>query len=1054
MVRSYLKLTVIQRWRRSHVISMLRSVDDVLLCMHEEEDLLVLDCVDIQIVNTLITNNHGDRKHPRPRRTNPMDMAKRADDKKTNHLRTSVWNNGITISNYGDWYGANIFSSTELTIETADGERNEQYKQVFTDNMSRLYEPTITTCKSSEKWTMVSFKPDLAKYGMECLEDDTVSLMKRRVFDLAGCLGNRGEVELNGTRLPIKTFEDYVTLYPQTSTRIYEKVNDKWEICVCLSDGQFEQVSFLNYIPTMKGGSHVDCITSQIIGHIEAIFNHEPNDIKSYLWVFVNALVDNPDFDSQTKENLTTTDKGIFGSTLFAPDVKLKKTDGKRKGKLNIPELTDANMAATDKSQDCTLILTQGDSAKDFAMSELSVVGQDYYGVFPLDGRLLLNVREASPQQLQENTEFQKIKKILGLQDGKVYENVEELRYGHLMIMANKDHDGSLIKGLLINFLHSFWPSLLKVKHFLRSLVTPLVLMVSNKIKYFKGLLTTEDEGAEYFGFYHHIQEFVWFDNEDHDAIELAFSKMKIEARMDWLPATQAGTCTDSKEKAGTCTDSKEKSIRYRDFINKEFKQSLVADLRRSIPSMLDGLNRDQRKGEIQVAQFSHYESKHSAYHHGVASLVGTIIGMAQNYVGSNNINLLQPIGQFGTRHRGGKDHADGRCTYTRLSPITRYLFHKADEPLLKYLNDDGQSIEPEWFMPIIPMVLVNGCEGTGIGWSWFIPNYNPRDIIANLKHLLRGEEMVAMDPWYEGFKGDIVPASNDTGYTTIGKMQGLEDGISITELPVGRWTREYKQFLKAAQYGDKDHKPFIKAYTAHKDKTIVDFKISMIEDRQRNTATQEEILKKFKLTTTLSTTNMYLFGADGAIKKYETPEQILLDFFTLRLDFYEKKRMARLGELNNALLLLPNKVRFIREFLDDEFVLLDKNDDEICRELKKKGFAVQPKEYVGEEYDYLLYMPVTSLSLKTMLRLEKEIDEKKQEFEELKRSNSKDLWLRDLKDLELQLDKEYPLARMPKINVDESSPEIAEEAPVKKAPAKRAAAGPQGENKKKQRCD
>ena len=106
--------------------------------------------------------------------------------------------------------------------------------------------------------------------------------------------------------------------------------------------------------------------------------------------------------------------------------------------------------------------------------------------------------------------------------------------------------------------------------------------------------------------------------------------------------------------------------------------------------------------------------SEHSAYHHGEQSIASTIIGMAQDFVGSNNINLLLPNGQFGTPHQGGKDHASARYIYTRLSPITRFLFPKDDDILLDYLNEDGQSIEPTWYVPIIPMVLVNGSEGIG----------------------------------------------------------------------------------------------------------------------------------------------------------------------------------------------------------------------------------------------------------------------------------------------------------------------------------------------------
>ncbi|GKD83571.1 DNA topoisomerase 2-like protein [Tanacetum coccineum] len=295
---------------------------------------------------------------------------------------------------------------------------------------------------------------------------------------------------------------------------------------------------------------------------------------------------------------------------------------------------------------------------------------------------------------------------------------------------------------------------------------------------------------------------------------------------------------------------------------------------------MVDGLKPGQRKilfcafkkpiiQEIKVAQFSGYVSKHSAYHHGEASLVGTIIGMAQIYVGSNNINLLQPNGQFGTHQMGGKDHASGK---------------DHDELLLNYLNDDGQSIEPAWFIPIIPMVLVNGCEGIGTGWSSFIPNYNPRVIIANLKRLLNGEAMVPMRPWYKWFKGIIQKTtSKETRYTTIGIMEEKEDenALSVPELPV----------LYC------NHLFFLKDYTAHNDDTIVHFKIIMTED-QMKTARQEGFLKKFKLTTTLSTSNMHLFEANGVIKKYDTPEQILEDLFHLRLDFYEKRKTALFHEL------------------------------------------------------------------------------------------------------------------------------------------------------------
>lgn len=156
-------------------------------------------------------------------------------------------------------------------------------------------------------------------------------------------------------------------------------------------------------------------------------------------------------------------------------DTELKRKGGSKHSKvLGINKLDDANFAGTAKSRGCTLILTEGDSAKSLAISGLGVVGRDYYGVFPLKGKLL-NVREANHAQIMKNEEIQNVSKILGLTYGKKYEDVSSLRYGHIMIMADQDHDGSHIKGLVINFLHHFWPSLLKVEGFVQQFITPIV---------------------------------------------------------------------------------------------------------------------------------------------------------------------------------------------------------------------------------------------------------------------------------------------------------------------------------------------------------------------------------------------------------------------------------------------------------------------------------------------------------------------------------------------------------------------------------------------------
>ncbi|KAL5137472.1 DNA topoisomerase 2 [Glycine soja] len=1034
----------------------------------------------------------------------------------------------LTSSNYNDnekkttggrnGYGAkltNIFS-TEFVIETADGKRQKKYKQVFSDNMGKKSEPVITKCKVGENWTKVTFKPDLEKFKMDYLEEDVVALMKKRVVDMAGCLGKTVKVELNGQVIRMKSFRDYADLYlksveksrPVPLPRIHAKVGERWEICVSLSDGQFQQVtselmkqsyflvSFVNSIATIKGGTHVDYVTNQITNFVMNKVNKKKKDanvkahnVKNHLWVFVNSLIDNPAFDSQTKETLTTrlasfgskcdipesmlkevANSGIVDTLLSWADFKqskdLKKSDGTKTQRLRgIVKLEDANDAGGRNSEKCTLILTEGDSAKALAMAGLSVVGRDHYGVFPLRGKLL-NVREASSKQIMDNEEIQNIKKILGLQQNKEYTSVKSLRYGHLMIMADQDHDGSHIKGLLINFIHSFWPSLLKVPSFMVEFTTPIIRAFHSngtklsfysmpeyeswreslgnnangwKIKYYKGLGTsTPQEGREYFqDLDKHKKDFVWDDEQDGGAIEMAFSKKKAEDRKIWIRNFEPGTCRDHMAKY----------INYRDFVNKELILYSRADLQRSIPSMVDGLKPGQRKilfcsfkkklfKEIKVGQFIGYVSEHSAYHHGEQSLASTIINMAQDFVGSNNINLLKPNGQFGTRNLGGKDHASARYIYTELSTITRCIFHEDDDKLLEYLNEDGRCIEPTWYIPVIPLVLVNGSEGIGTGWSSYIPNYNPRDIIANVRRLLSGETMVPMDPWYKGFKGTIERSPKEGGYIVNGSVEEInEHNFRITELPIRKWTQDYKQFLESITDGSPNVKdPLIDDFRQNGDDATVNIEVRMKLEKIVGIM-QEGLLKKFKLTSSISTNNMHLFDAEGKIKKYDNPEQILEEFFPLRLEYYERRKNHILNNLERLLLILDNKARFILGVVNGEIIVSNRKKADLLIELQHKGFTPMPRKgksaepqvaganedqeddntreqetesvevAKGGDYEYLLSMSIGTLTLEAVQKLLAEKAEKEKEFKILKETPSKSLWLKDLDELEKKLD-------------------------------------------------
>ncbi|TPX65567.1 hypothetical protein SpCBS45565_g05063 [Spizellomyces sp. 'palustris'] len=1019
----------------------------------------------------------------------------------------------LTSSNYDDdekkvtggrnGYGAklcNIFS-TEFIVETSDKESGKKFKQVFSNNMSRKTTPKITKAANAD-FTRITFKPDLSKFGMTEMDNDLIAVLKRRVYDLAGVVPN-AKVFLNDERIKIKNFKEYVKLYLDSvygesgnkPTVVYEKSDERWEVCFAVSDGQFQQVSFVNSICTSKGGTHVNAVADQIAQKLNEIIKKKnkglplkPHQIKSHMWLFINCLIENPSFDSQTKENMTLKSTKFGSRCTLSEDfikkvsksgvvdnimafakakqaVQLKQTDGTKRARLSgIAKLDDANNAGTKFGQKCTLILTEGDSAKALAISGLGVVGRDNFGVFPLRGKLL-NVREATHKQIMENAEINYIKQILGLKSDKSYTSTESLRYGHVMIMTDQDHDGSHIKGLIINLFDHFWPSLLKAPGFLLQFITPIVRVTKGSheinfynipeyeqwkeanndgrgwtVKYYKvkpfwntdsshtpltvieeqGLGTsTSADAKKYFGkMNHHLKPFAKANDDDRQQIELAFSKKRADDRKDWL----------SNLTSGTFMDHTVDEIPISDFVNKELILYSMADNVRSIPSVVDGFKPGQRKiiyscfkrnltkHEIKVAQLAGYVSEHSAYHHGEASLQSTIIGLAQDFVGSNNVNLLEPRGQFGTRLQGGKDHAHARYIFTKLSSVARLIYHPYDDNLLRYQNEENMNIEPEWYVPILPLVLVNGAEGIGTGWSTSIPNYNPRDIVENLRRRLDGEDFSPMHPWYRGFKGAIEQQGDK--YKISGTIKKLDSTtLEITELPLGSWTQSYKEFLEALLSGTEKIQPSIKDYKEYHTDTSVHFVISLTE-AQMTKAEEEGLEKKFKMATMKSISNMVLFDKGGRLKKYNTIEEIMNEFYELRLEFYQRRKHWLVGRLRRELTKLENQVRFVLEVINGNLVIQNKKRTAVIEQLKARKYAPISKTNEGSmvehddeedtenketedlerhDYNYLLSMPIWNLTLEKVQKMTDDRDNKQKELTVLLATSSSDLWKMDL---------------------------------------------------------
>jgi len=1001
------------------------------------------------------------------------------------HLRTSTNYNKeekkIVGGKNGFGFKLVLIWSEYGKIETVDHIRGLKYVQEFKRNLDEICPPVITKAAGQKPYTKVTFKPDYRRLNTQGLTQDMLALLKKRVYDIGAVTDHsikKIKVGYNGTTVPVKNFQQYIDLYIGTkdqAKRVYEQPDERWEYAVALSPThEFIQVSFVNGIATSKGGKHVDYITGQIVrklcDYIEKKKKIKVNStsIKEQLILFLRCDIENPAFDSQTKDFMNTP-SAKFGSSCVVSDSfiekvakmgvmdvamslteakenkQAKKTDGsKTKTIRGIANFIDANFSGTVQSKDCILILCEGLSAMSGIVSGLSSNDRNTIGIYPLKGKLL-NVRGTAVKKIAENKEITDIKKILGLETGKQYNTIadvnQNLRYGKIMYMTDQDLDGSHIKGLCINLFHSEWASLIKIPGFLSFMNTPILRAKKGQqvklfyndgeyetwkqtfgpagptgwtIKYFKGLGTsTSAEFKEYFA-NKKIVDFVYTGQTSDDTIDKVFNKERPDDRKTWLENYDKNAYLDTNRP----------NVQYEEFINREMIHFSTYDCARSIPNMVDGLKTSLRKilfsgfkrkltSEIKVAQFSGYVSEHSAYHHGEASLNGAIVNMAQNFVGSNNINLLEPNGQFGTRIHGGDDSASERYIFTMLNSLTRYLFPEADDAILSYLDDDGTVVEPEYYIPIIPFALINGISGIGTGFSCNIAPYNPKIIIQYLKNKLSKQtNNIEFVPYYEGFKGTIHKIAEQK-YLIKGLYEKIsDDKIRITELPVGTWTMPYTSFLESLMDGsslDKSGKkipPSIKDFTSVCTEVSIDFTVVFPKDRLAELENSRDangcngVEKLLKLFTTVSTTNMHMFDSNIKLHKYNSVEEIIEDFYNIRLSTYQKRKEYLVADMEKKLVKLSNRARYIQETLAGNIDLRRKTAEQVTALLSSMNFAL----YDGD-YKYLVKMPMDSVTQENVANIMKEKADTEMELAELKGTTLEKIWSRELDELEKQYD-------------------------------------------------
>ena len=943
-------------------------------------------------------------------------------------------------------YGAkltNIFSKKFIIDVVTNG---KHYHQECRDHMSVIDAPIVKTTKE-KNYTQITFLPDyeyfkidpssmLGVFYKKCCDISVcLNSLNTRVKDAVS-------VYLNDVLVPVKKFEQYIGFYTPAyrcdSSSVAEKPllfidsEQRISIGVVMSDS-FMSIGFVNGV-SCNSGSHVNSVVNSIVNSIRSIkkySNVKPAAIKSCLNIFMVTTLENPTFTTQTKEVLVTPKPSYKLPDQFLSKItkliKLSVTEQaseqdtktlksmnknvKRSAKIyDIPKLMDAEKAGSAESSKCKLFICEGDSAAGLGRILLSQTFK-YNGLFPIRGRLL-NVRNASAKQIAGNAEIQSLLRILGL---KIGEKATNLRYGGLVCLVDSDVFGiGAIQSLIMNFIHYWWPELLQKKFFYYFRTPIIKLTLKNGVKYcyslpeyskflatnpsvkntkyIKGLGTIEkslgQEMAKNIPDY--LIPFQPLQESENDLIDQTFNKDRSDDRKVWINATKTLEYDAEEEQSNRLANG----LNITEYINKDVAEFSRYNLEISIPSIMDGFKPSQRKilftafkknvtnpEGIKVAQLGPMVAQLTAYKHGENNLMDTIINLAQDFTGSNNINFLKPIGQFGSRYNNAA--ASPRYIYTALNEVTRKIFRPEDDAILKYIEDEGMSIEPEYYIPVIPTILVNGALGLGTGWSTKIPMWNVHDIIQYMKNVILHKPLNKINYYYRDFKGEIIPMKN--GFISQGVYSVSGNKIEITEIPLETSGESYKEFLHSLVLSGRLQD------VVEKNTEVISFVVTVLDNK-----ILEDPVKELKLQKTILTSNMHLFDKNGLIKKYNNVYEIINEWMTSRFPWYAIRKRHLISELSGQLDVVSSKYRFLQMIMKDELVVYRRKRDDVIADLQKNGFKM-----VSDSYDYLLKMPVTSFTEEMLEKLQKEIDDVSGRLEDVKKTSVEQMWLNDLDDVE-----------------------------------------------------
>jgi len=947
---------------------------------------------------------------------------------------------------------ANIWSK-EFALETMwvhpETGKSQLFQQAWKNNMKSVGEPNITSPGRKTGYTRVTFKLDYERFKVK-----PSSLIRqvlcRRACDIAAITSLT--VHFNEVKISLKNYvpnvsKSYPNLYAYGAllggtNMTYVKLGERWEcVVLAISDKEYPLIpSFVNGVRSDEGGPFVEAVEKDFIAQLRKTVKSRTKvdlrkaDIKTRVQLIVNAQVVNPEFRTQTKQFCTSKEFGstpvwakndldravrnIYPVVKEIADVKSasrnKRLIGAIQGMaLNVPKYEGAKKAGSKKeSIQCSIYLTEGDSAKSFVITGFAALpnGRKFNGVFPLKGKPI-NARKFSATKVLQNTEIQNFMKIVGLQPD-VRAVREKLRYGRVVIVTDQDVDGSHIKGLIINFLHRFWPETLRWKDFVCVFHTPLVVVKwgdqkrlfftrgqydvwrrgegapirPTSTKYYKGLATSSaEEAKEYFRQKdEHIVPF------DHDG--------PVEEVDRWINIGFSDEKPYKEERRKMVHTHTEPHVdivtTYPNFVKKELHAFWDEDNGRSLPHVVDGFKVSQRKifyalrkkkaryPGIRVSQAAAYTSEHTCYEHAEASLSDCMIKMAQPH--NNNIPLLKDQGMFGTR-LASNDAGSPRYIYTFPTEIGEKVFPPKNDIVLTHLTDGDRTIEPECYVGVIAFLLVNGNHGIGTGVTSDVWSYNPTDIVRITRQCMEGTAMDTIHPWVKDFKGTVEPVRNQdelVGYKVSGVMEKKDDGrVVITELYPGKYLDTYIGWLR-------DKCEFVTGVETEGTEKTVHLEVTGTFPESR-----EELMKKLRMSTTWYTTHMNAFESvnDEVVLNQYDVHAIVHAHSKVATDIYTKRRLHEIGVLEEDIRQKTEKAYYIQGWVNEAIRAGSGSTEKVKAWMQTGGFHSE------DDFKPLRKLPNDNLFEAKIRELEAQTATRRGELETTRAKTPLMMWRADL---------------------------------------------------------